>query len=335
LLGKEARVDPHHRCLLLVQPKSATPREVRSCFCLDAAPGTRLLIEFARCDDSPKAVAPPRVGGHFGMSGKDRRVDRRAVKTLVNAYWSPAGWRDPPVRPPEDELAHAIDAGVMFDGSYDATHDEIVDAVIAAREALGEDEVTAAFLSSLSSRRLDLRSALGSFAVARHLKRHAHDPDSAGHCQTCRLRPDEHDIDRNVMSFERFKWGGVRRDDLVYIAFDLERFASADHPEATSEDRALLEALLDELEAAPPSTTAPKAATNLLRALKGNKAERAVFLDILGVCSVLETTAHRGYAERFVRHADRDMPGKRFVEHVYPACWWTAADGVNREPLRW
>ena len=136
------------------------------------------------------------------------------------------------------------------------------------------------------------------------------------------------------MSFERFKWGGVRRDDLVYVAFDLERFAAADHPQATSEDRALLEALLDELEAAPPSTTAARAAASLLRALKGNKHERGVLLDILGVCSVLETTAHRGYAERFVRYADRDFPSKRFIEHVYPACWWTAADGVNREPLK-
>jgi len=28
------------------------------------------------------------------------------------------------------------------------------------------------------------------------------------------------------------------------------------------------------------------------------------------------------------------MPGKRFVQHVYPACWWMAADGVNRERLK-
>jgi hypothetical protein len=92
--------------------------------------------------------------------------------------------------------------------------------------------------------------------------------------------------------------------------------------------------LLDELEAAPPATTAAKAAASLLRALKGNKAERVVFIDILGVCSVLETVAHRGYADRFVPYTEREIPGKRFVEHVYPACWWTAADGVNREPLK-
>ena len=268
------------------------------------------------------------------MSGHDRVVDRRAVRTLMNAYWSQAGWRDPPATPPKAELAHAIDEGVMFDGTYHATHDEVVDAVIAARDAVGEDEVAGAFLSSLTSRRLDLRSAFGSFAVARHLARHDHDSDPSGLCRTCQLRTDERDIDRNVMSFERVKWGGVRRDDLIYVAFDLERFAAADHPQATSEDHALLEALLDELEAAPPATSAAQAARTMLRDLNGNTDERGVLLDILGVCSVLETTTHRGYADRFVRYADRDLPGKRFVERVYPTCWWTAADGVNREPLK-
>jgi hypothetical protein len=28
-----------------------------------------------------------------------------------------------------------------------------------------------------------------------------------------------------VLSFERFKWGGTGRDDVVYVAFDLEQFA--------------------------------------------------------------------------------------------------------------
>ena len=264
-------------------------------------------------------------------------MDRRAVQTLEHAYWSSAGWRDPPATPPEDELAHAVDAGVMFDGTDDAAHDEVVDAVLAARDALDEDEVRGAFLASLTSHRLDLRSALGSFAVARHLERHAHDPDSSGLCRTCGLRAEQRDIDRNVMSFERFKWGGVRHDDLVYVAFDLERFAAADHPEATSDDRALLGELLDELEAAPPKTTAAKAAAGLLRALKGNKAERAVLIDILGLCSVLQTSEHRGRGEVF---PPRDRPlvsvaGMRSVavcKLTAPAS--TDAEGLGQKLLR-
>jgi hypothetical protein len=41
-----------------------------------------------------------------------------------------------------------------------------------------------------------------------------------------------------------------------------------------------------------------------------------VLVDILGVCSVLETTAHRGYADQFVRYSDREIPGKRFVQQL-------------------
>jgi hypothetical protein len=56
-----------------------------------------------------------------------------------------------------------------------------------------------------------------------------------------------------------------------------------------------------------------------------------VLVDILGVCSVLETSAHRGYAERFVRYTDRAIPGKRFVEHVYPRL---LVDGRRRREPR-
>ena len=259
-------------------------------------------------------------------------MDRRAVKTLTDTYWSPQGWREPPSTPSKDDLEHAKQAGVMFDGPTREHHDAVVTAALAARDAVDEDEALDGFLSSLTSRRLELRSALGSLAVARHLEEHAFDDDD-GRCRTCGLWEYE-DIDRNVMSFERIRWGGARRDDLVYVAFDLERFAAGEHPEATDDDRALLDALFDDLEHAPPETTASKAAKERLRDLAGNKDERGVVLDILGVCSVLETDEHRGYRDAFVQHADRELPDLRFVERIYPVCWWTAADGVNREALK-
>ena len=42
----------------------------------------------------------------------------------------------------------------------------------------------------------------------------------------CGLFEREKDIDRNVLNFERFRWGGVRRTEPAYV--DLERFASAE-----------------------------------------------------------------------------------------------------------
>jgi hypothetical protein len=202
-------------------------------------------------------------------------MDRRAVKTLTDTYWSPQGWREPPSTPSKDDLEHAKHAGVMFDGPTREHHDAVVAAALAARDAVDEHEALDAFLSSLTSRRLELRSALGSLAVVRHLEEHAFDDDH-GRCRICGLWEYE-DIDRNVMSFERIRWGGVRRDDLVYVAFDLERFAAGEHPEATDDDRALLDALLDDLEQntlrpRPPRRRRPRSVSATSRATRTSAA---------------------------------------------------------------
>jgi hypothetical protein len=75
---------------------------------------------------------------------------------------------------------------------------------------------------------------------------------------------------------------------------------------------------------------APKAAQTLLRSIKSNDDVRSVLLDILGVCSVLETPEHRGFAEQFVRADARPLPPLRFIERAYPVCWWKAEHRVNR-----
>jgi len=52
----------------------------------------------------------------------------------------------------------------------------------------------------------------------------------SGACAVCGLNEREVEIDWDVMNFERFKWGGVRRDDLTYVWLDLRQFAAADRP---------------------------------------------------------------------------------------------------------
>lgn len=75
-------------------------------------------------------------------------------------------------------------------------------------------------------------------------------------------------------------------------------------------------------------TTAAQAAPQL-KMIKGNKAERGQLPDILGVCGILCTTRHPGYADGFVPYARRALPSRRFVFAHYPVCWWTAQDGVK------
>jgi hypothetical protein len=254
------------------------------------------------------------------------------VQILLDTYWSSSGWRDGPAVAGED-LRYAVEAGLMFEAARKATHDEVVDGVLDAYSSIALQAVADCFLASLSTRRLDLRSALGSFTIARHLQPHRFEPgppeiDEA--CAVCGVFEVEEDIDLNVLNFERFKWGGVRRDDLAYAWLDLQQFSAADRLRPTPADRNAFDQLLSALAAFPAGTTASKAAGQPWTGITANKAEREVLLDILGVCSVLETPEHRGYADHFVRAADRELPPYRNVERVYPVCWWRAEHGVNR-----
>ena len=264
--------------------------------------------------------------------------DKRAVDILLRTYWSSEGWREPPSTP-ADDLAYARAAGVMFEDPVSAKHDDVVAQVVKAAASVASGDAANAFLSSLTTRRLDRRSILGSYAVAKHLVEHDLEPwyqDEAGskhRCALCGLWSLEPDIDWSLLSFERYKWGGVRRDDLTYVLFDLQQFCKSDEQsEPTGDDVSLFRQLITELESQPADESATKA-QGRLRILPSNKDERMVFLDILGVCGVLETSDHHGYSERFVPANERELPPLRFVERSYPVCWWKGSDGVNRRAL--
>ena len=94
-------------------------------------------------------------------------VDKRALRILTGAYWSPLGWRPDPSVAPED-FAYAKAQGVMFDPIL-LTHDQAVDAAINAVSGTTHEAAASAFVASLGSRRLDLRSALGFVGIHREL----------------------------------------------------------------------------------------------------------------------------------------------------------------------
>jgi hypothetical protein len=129
--------------------------------------------------------------------------------------------------------------GIMFTGHRRLDHDGWVQAAIAAAAAATAEETADAFLASLAMRRLDLRSALGSFVLARHLRKHpftiprnlayqGYAPVGPTDCAVCGFRSREaKEQDLNIYNFERFKWGGTRRHSVPCIAFGLEQFARA------------------------------------------------------------------------------------------------------------
>lgn len=261
-------------------------------------------------------------------------VGADALRPLLDAFWSSQGWRTPAVMPSAELFDQAVRDGVMFAEPLRLDHDGWVARLRAAVAQVSLSEVTDAFIASLSTRRLDLRSALGSYAVARHLPEHGFTPGPGGRqCGVCGGGGAALETDLNVLSFERFKWGGVRRDDVAYLCFDLEQFRRAPGPadgaEAIEAGRSMLQALR---QAAPTATS-----TTVIRDLamiRGNAEERKILVDILGVAGVLGTPEHPGYQLGFVNFQHRELPDHHFVERAYPACWWRGRDGVNENAVR-
>jgi len=257
------------------------------------------------------------------------RMDKRALKILFDAYWSPAGWRPGNVSP--EDFSYAKAAGVMFD-PIPLTHNEVVRRAIAIRDTLTPRQVANGFLASLSSRRLELRSALGSYAVLRHLPAHE---SFEKQCQTCGMYNSDVPEDLNVLSFERFKWGGVRHAHPEYALFDLEQFAALPCPDPSTEDKRLFRELINVIELVPQDATATTLSKHFsVAGFKSSKAERDVFIEILGMCSVLQTAAHPGFSANWISYCDRELPSRRFVDMAYPACWWRRSDGVNPDALK-
>lgn len=99
-----------------------------------------------------------------------KTADKRATKILFETYWSSAGWKKQPQTPAED-FAYAKGAGLMFDRVH-LTHDQTIDWALASRKLVAKQKIVDGFLASLSSRRLEFRSGLGSFATLRYFPLH-------------------------------------------------------------------------------------------------------------------------------------------------------------------
>lgn len=257
-------------------------------------------------------------------------MDKKALQILFSTYWCSTGWKPESDQfMPADDFLHAKRAGVMFD-PVRLSHEEIVRRAIHVRAGVDPESIAAAFLASLSTRRLELRSALGSYAILRHFP--DHDDDHSLQCPTCGEY--DHEVDLSVLNFERFKWGGVRQERPTYAGFDLERFLEAERPNPVDSDLAILRDILRAVESVPPETTAPQLQAKLGGLLPSNKAERETLIIILGDCDILRTPGHPGFRDRFIPFCERDEPPHHFVDSGYPACWWRGRDGIDRDAVR-
>jgi hypothetical protein len=260
-------------------------------------------------------------------------MDKKALKILFSVYWS-SGWKGKTDRGiAAADFAYAKNAGVAFD-PVRLSHDEVVRRAIAARDSVQTRDVADAFLASLSSRRLEWRSSLATFSLLQHFPNHTF-LEREHRCSVCGAynHPDFLE-DLSVLNFERYKWGGVRHDQPLYAAFDLERFVTEERPVPGTEDIKVFHRVIAAIDSAPKETTSAQLGVHLAKVLNSNKGERDVLIGILGMCGILAPSSHPGYFGQFVPCSQRELPARRYADMHYPACWWTRADGIDRNALK-
>lgn len=93
-------------------------------------------------------------------------LDKKAKQILFKSFWK-NGWIDSKDRQLSiEDFEYAKSKGLMFE-PLTINHNEAIDKLISIRDKISSENISEAFLSSLSSKRLDLRSPISSYFLAK------------------------------------------------------------------------------------------------------------------------------------------------------------------------
>ena len=262
--------------------------------------------------------------------------DAKALKILLRTYWSASGWKESP-EVSDADFEYAKAAGHMFD-PIERDHDQCVKWVVAGRSMVSREAIANAFIASLSSRRLELRSAMGSYAVAKHLPEHKFKQskifthDDCAVCMSGQGAGGQGAIDLNVLNFERFKWGGVRHEHLSYIGFDLEQFRLCDFSAPSKDDYEILRQVFHAASSAPVGTSLTKLEKSLAGLFPANASERKTLITILGYCGILVPEGEPGYFHSYPRDSERGDKLHPDSDWQFPVSRWKGS-GIRGEAV--
>ncbi len=266
-------------------------------------------------------------------------MDKKAKNILFKTYWKNGWIDDDQMQINAADFEYAKSKGFMFE-PLTISHDQCLDKIFEILPTISTDKVATAFLSSLSSRRLDWRSSLASYFIAKQLVPHSYTKGLSGQsfgeigevthesytCIICRdlkysIIGDKDYIneDLNVLNFERIKWGGIRHGKLIYTLFDLQQLQIAEIPRPSTEDVEIFKNILSIINNSQPNDYPSVLEKNLATVLKSTKDERKILIEILACIDILKPTSY-----------DRPSRGKNdwtFVEY------WRGEDKYNEEAL--
>ncbi len=258
------------------------------------------------------------------------------LKILLSTYWSSVGWKDGTISKEDFECAKK--EGFMFDYPSYETHEQTLEKVKKILEKINPIDVANAFLYSLSTRKLEYRSILGSYYYAISIPDHKLENEKPNHCYLCGWRawnkmPSEYELKNdglNVLNFKRYKFGGIRHTEVNYALFDMEQFLKLPKVIPTDEDKIILSKILDCVNKLESNDKVGKLRDLILKEkiFKCNKDEVSVLLDILGICGILASKEFPCYEDKFVNEYERS-PIEYKNDFEYPVNRWKASDGIN------
>ncbi|WP_217556463.1 hypothetical protein [Paenibacillus sp. GbtcB18] len=257
-------------------------------------------------------------------------MDKKAKKILATTFWSAAGWKNRPEVYAGDDFEYAKSKGLMFD-PLTTRHDELVKRLRDLHQTITKERVAAAFLHSLSTKKVHLRSALSSWALTAEMPHHTYGERSAvrpnySSCGDCNYRGimsdrDYVNADLNVLNFERVKWGGIRLNHLLYCWLDLELFSKEEEDfEVTAEDKTILRNMIDAIQECEEHDSARKLEKRWKDILPSSKNERDVVMEIWGYAGLLVP----GDTPRKRRGGDHDLNSVAI---------WQGDDRYSREAM--
>jgi len=125
-------------------------------------------------------------------------------------------------------------------------------------------------------------------------------------------------IDFGMLNFERHKWGGVRHDQLVYMAYDLELFQTLSIPPAPVEEgKQILRRILD---ACKSSKNFSLLKSSLAKIVKSNDSERSQLCQILAYAGIIQPSDCPSFTGSYIRW-DKRGDGRPRSDMNYPLGW--------------
>lgn len=259
-------------------------------------------------------------------------MDQKAKKILMQTYWQSGRWRAEGATYTVEDFQYAKDKGLMFD-RLTISHDECIDRLRQLHDVfLTKELVIQAFLHSLSTRKVHLRSALSSWALTYDLPTHAYHErpvdsvsySACGYCNEQKIMSKEMYVneDLNVLNFERIKWGGIRLNWLLYCLLDLECLVKEQQVfTVCEEDVAILKKMVEAIESCQDTDAARQLEKRWKDVFKSNQYERDVVMEIWGYAGILvsknDFRKERGRGTDFMSMAT-----------------WRGQDGYSQEKLK-